>query len=129
MNHFRIYPPALRVEVTPLDAVEPRVSSVHVFADVGDEPEAGIDIDGVCLVSMTPDGLAALIERLQAAQRDLAAAALRAPLVAVGTEGACEGCALAVRAGESIVIEDADTADRVVLHARCPVVEQQERSN
>ncbi len=129
MNHWRIYPPPIAVAVTPHGDAFPRETTLHVFADVGDEPEVGFDIDGVCLVSiklgdartLRLDRLDDAIAQFQAVRTDLIAAARRAPLLATGTEGRCESCSLPVRAGEAIVVEDEGGEDRVVLHAgRCP---------
>jgi len=120
-EHWRIYEPIPVVAMAKERNATSAPTALHVFADLGDDQEVGIVIDGLGLVALRLDQLDTLIGQLQTARRDVSAAAEQPPIAATGTEGRCESCSQLVRAGEPIVIDDAETEDRVVLHAGpCP---------
>lgn len=130
-DHWKNYEPIERTLQFDERGAGPIVDVVQVTANTHPSdayPEQRIQVrtGTLACAGLTVEQSATLRAQLERAERDVRTAMRQPALAATGAEGRCESCSQPVRAGEPIVIDDADTEDRVVLHAGpCPA----ERSN
>jgi hypothetical protein len=128
-EHLITYAPLDNVVAFDATGAGPYSARISVTANVhpsDNYPECRIAVHIGRLAShaLTIEQSAMLRARLLEAENDVRAGTCRPArwsLTATGDEGRCESCSVPIQRGEPIVIEDAATDDRVVLHAGpCP---------